>query len=324
LKVLITGSRGYIGSTLAKKLVINHDVVPLGVDKEIRPEGSTIYGLFYHSEFEDYKLIDVILRSQIDTICHLAADASVPESVVSPDKFYYNNVLATIKFLNNLIAAGWRGNFIFSSSAAVYPSSSYPVTEEDRPDPPNPYGHTKLMGEQIIKDYCSAYDINAVCFRYFNVAGAWNDVGDHGSSEHVLQKLVKSFNNDSVFTIYGNNKNTPDGTCVRDYIHVRDVCEAHVAAIAFLKNNPGFHVFNLGTGQGTSVMQLVQGFTEYIGKEIKYAIGQSRDGDPDFLVADGNKFIEKTGYTYKYSDLKNIIITGYEYGKAKHNKHLAV
>ena len=321
MKVLITGSRGYIGSTLAKTFVTERGIIPIGVDKELRPEGSAIYGLFYESRFEDVAVAELVQDLNIDTICHLAADAEVPDSIVNPGKYYQNNVAATIQFLNNLVDRKWKGNFIFSSSAAVYPSSTKLASEMDCPDPMNPYGLTKLMGEQILLDYYQAHGINVVCFRYFNVAGAWDDVGDHGGSSHVIQKMIKSSFRFDDFTIYGTDRNTPDGSCVRDYLHVRDVCGAHLTAIDYLMKKPGFYIYNLGTSNGTSVKSLVSQFILNTGKNLNFNEGPSRDGDPDFLVADGHLFVADTGYKYQHSDMSNIIKTAFSYSESKYNRY---
>ncbi len=314
MKVLITGSRGFIGSTLAKTITcLGH--IPVGVDREINQYGSTIYGLFHQANFEDEYVAQIVSDLKIDTICHLAADASVPHSVQNPGLYYENNVAATIKLLNNLAKKKWKGNFIFSSSAAVYPDSGSRVSEDILPNPPNPYGRTKWIGEQILYDFHYSHDINVVCFRYFNVSGAWDDVGDHGSSEHVIQKIIQSSIRDKSFFIYGDNKNTADGTCVRDYIHVRDVCGAHLKAIEFLKTNPGYYIFNLGTGNGYSIKQLITHFIGSTGQSLHFEVDKSREGDPDSLVADGSLFIKKTGYTYQYSDLNSIFTSAWQYNK---------
>jgi UDP-glucose 4-epimerase len=181
----------------------------------------------------------------------------------------------------------------------------------------NPYGLSKLMGEQILHDYYKAYGINVVCFRYFNVAGAWDDVGDHGMSDHVIQKMISSAVRESDFVVYGNDKKTPDGTCVRDYLHVRDVCDAHIAAINYLNTNPGYHIYNLGTGNGVSVRQLAASFIINTKRNVHMHDGDSRDGDPDFLVADGHRFKADTGYTYNHSDINNIIKTAWNYSSMK-------
>lgn len=312
MKVLITGSRGYIGSTLAKTLT-SLDHIPIGVDRDINPNGSAIYGLFHHANFEDKFVAELVADLKIDTICHLAADASVPDSVASPGKYYENNTSNTIKLLNNLVEKNWKGKFIFSSTAAVYEPKSTLMGESDTLSPPNPYGVSKLMCEEVLKDYNRAYGIDVVNFRYFNVAGAWDDVGDHLHSTHVIQKLCYAGARDITFEIFGIDRDTPDGTCVRDYLHVRDVCDAHVKAIEFLSKNKGYHTYNLGTGNGISVRRLVNEFSVNTRKTIYIGEGEPRPGDPDYLVADGHRFVADTGYTYNHSDLRNIIDTAWSY-----------
>ena len=316
MRVLITGSRGYIGSTLAKTFT-EMGVIPVGVDRDMRANGSNIYGMYYPASFEDESVADLVYELKIDTICHLAADASVPDSVKRPSKYYQNNVAATIQLLDNLVKRNWTGKFIFSSSAAVYADSGKLSSESDVPVPCNPYGTTKLMNEHTLRDYYNAYGISIVCFRYFNVAGGWGDVGDHYFAEHVIQKLCRSAITGEEFTIFSDKKNTPDGTCVRDYLHVRDVCDAHVHAIKYLDKNPGFHIYNLGTNKGTSIKQLIAQFITTTGMNLQFATGDPRPGDPDFLVADGHRFVCDTGYTYKHSDLDNIIASAIEYTKTK-------
>ena len=290
MKVLITGSRGYIGSTLAKAFT-EKGITPIGVDRELRPNGSNIYGLFYESSFEDPQVADLVKDLGIDTICHLAADASVPDSVKNPGKYYQNNVAATIQFLNNLIERGWRGKFIFSSSAAVYPDSGKMSSEADNPGPCNPYGTTKLMNEHTLRDFFAAYDISVMCFRYFNVAGAWGDVGDHLNAEHVIQKMCRAAKYEYPFHLFNDKANTPDGTCVRDYLHVRDVCDAHIHAIDYLNDNKGFFTYNLGTSRGTSIKQLIASFITTTGQNLHFESSPPRYGDPDYLVEIGRAHV---------------------------------
>lgn len=320
MKVLITGSRGYIGSTLAKTFV-EKGVIPVGVDRDLRPKGSAIYGLFYEKSFEDEEVAQIVVDLKIDTICHLAADASVPDSVRHPGRYYQNNVAATIQFLNNLIDRGWRGKFIFSSSAAVYPDTGRLSKETDVPAPCNPYGSTKLMNEQTLRDYFSAYDISVMCFRYFNVAGGWDDVGDHLHAEHVIQRICHSAVRQTPFVMFNDQANTPDGTCVRDYLHVRDVCDAHLHAISYLNEHPGYYIYNLGTSHGTSIKQLISSFITSTGENLLFEKGPGRIGDPDYLVADGHLFVSDTGYTYKHSELNNIISSAWEYYSNKKKEY---
>lgn len=316
MKVLITGSRGYIGSVLAKTLA-SQGHMPLGVDRNINSRGSAIYGLFHHANFEDRFVAQMVSDLKIDTICHLAADADVPDSVERPGKYYENNTSNTIKLLNNLVENKWRGKFIFSSTAAVYKEKNSIITETDVLEPPNPYGMSKLMCEQVLKDYHKVYGIDVVNFRYFNVAGAWDDVGDHLNSPHVIQRLCHAATNGNDFHIFGTDKNTTDGTCVRDYLHVRDVCDAHLQAIKHLNNNKGYYNYNLGTSFGVSVRSLVASFMLQTKENISISSDEGRPGDPDHLVADGHRFMADTKYTYNYSNLNNIIDSAWIYYKGK-------
>lgn len=321
MKVLVTGSRGYIGSVLAKTLT-KQGHIPIGVDRDLNPNGSAIYGLFHHTNFEDKFVAQMVSDLKIDTICHLAADANVPDSVVNPKAYYENNTCNTIKLLNNLVENKWKGKFIFSSTAAVYKESDSILNEFDTLQPPNPYGLSKLMCEQALKDYHKAYGIDVVNFRYFNVAGAWDDVGDHLNSSHIIQRLCYAASRDDNFHIYGTDKNTIDGTCIRDYVHVRDVCDAHVKVIEYLNHNRGYHTYNLGTSVGISVRAMVTGFmlqTKQNFNIVNDDVG--RVGDPDRLVADGHRFCADTGYTYNHSGLNNIIDTSWNYYKDKVTKH---
>ena len=313
MKPLITGSRGYIGSTLAKTFV-KKGIMPVGVDKEIRPNDASIYGLYYQAAFEDPYVAEMIMDMGIDTICHLAADASVPDSVLNPGKYYHNNVSALITFANSLVQWGWKGKFIFSSSAAVYSDSSVPVTESSDVLPCNPYGQTKLIGEHALRDIFRLSAIELICFRYFNVAGAWDDVGDHSDSSHVIQRMCDATYNSDTFKIFGKDLNTPDGTCIRDFIHVRDVCDAHLH-VAKCYSTPGSISYNLGTGNGISVYQLLEEFNNIVldPRMVSWEYDNPRIGDPIFLVADGSRFTSETGYTYKHSNIKNIIQSSWDY-----------
>ena len=315
--ILVTGSRGYIGSVLAKTLM-EKGYNPHGVDKTSVGEG-LIYGNFIQDDFASLAVVNYCIYHNIKTICHLAADASVPDSVVNPSKYFNNNVASLIILLDNLVKRGWRGNFIFSSSAAVYqPPIDGLLAETDPTLPCNPYGLSKLIGEDVLREYQKAYGFNVACFRYFNVAGAWDDVGDHSLCDHVIQKMINAALINQPFTIFDDTKQTPDGTCVRDYLHVRDVCDAHLSVNDYFNKLPDgkkeFQIFNLGVGQGVSVKQLVNSFERVTGKQLQTIIGQGRPGDPDFLVADGSRITRVTDHTYKHSQLDNIILTACKFG----------
>lgn len=313
MKVLVTGSRGFIGSTLVKTLA-EQGIVPFGVDHNGRTDGSNIYGLFSEGDIAEDIIIECILDQGIDTIFHLAAYADVGDSVLRPDVYYENNIGKTSLMLMKLLNKGWRGKIIFSSTAAVYKEQPLPVHEDNPIGSPNPYGKSKYACEQLLHDISKAYDIPVVIFRYFNVAGAWDDVGDHQGATHIISRLCDSVYHNKLFTLFGANKNTPDRTCIRDYLHVRDVCDAHIHAAKFLDNAPlGVYTYNLGTGEGRSNLEIIKAFERFTGHAPKYYVGENRPGDPDYLVAGASKFCIHTDYRYTHSSLENIITTAWNY-----------
>ena len=312
MKVLITGSRGYIGSVLAKTLT-EQGLVPFGIDHIGRPEGSAIYGVFSTGDIAEDIIIECIMDEGIDTIFHLAAYADVGDSVKHPAMYYENNIGKTSLMILKLLEKGWRGKIVFSSTAAVYEEQPIPVYEDNPIGSPNPYGRSKYACEQLLHDISKAYDIPVAIFRYFNVAGAWNDVGDHQDATHIISRLCDSVYHNKLFTLFGADKNTPDGSCIRDYLHVRDVCDAHLHVAKFLDKNPGVHTFNLGTGEGRSNLEIIKAFERFTGHRPIYFVGPDRLGDPDLLIAGATKFCLQTGYRYNHSSLENIITTAWNY-----------
>jgi len=313
LKVLITGSRGYIGSVLAKTLH-EQNIIPFGIDHDGRPNGSAIYGMFSIGCITDDLIIECIMDQGIDTIFHLAAYADVGDSVKHPAMYYENNIGKTSLMLLKLLEKGWRGKIIFSSTAAVYKEQSMPVYEGCEIGSPNPYGKSKYACEQLLHDISAAYDIPVAIFRYFNVAGAWDDVGDHIDASHIISRLCDSTYNKKPFMLYGTDKNTPDGTCIRDYVHVRDVCDAHIHVAKFLDHViPNVWTFNLGTGAGHSNLEIIKAFERFSGHKPIIINGPGRAGDPDHLVAGTIKFVNQTKYRYNHSSLEQIITTAWNY-----------
>lgn len=312
MKVLITGSRGYIGSVLAKTLQ-KQSITSIGIDHNGRPDGSSIYGVYSEACITDDEVIEVVMQSGIDTIFHLAASADVGESVTNPAAFYYNNIGRTSLMMTKLLASGWQGKVVFSSTAAVYEPSMYIINENDPKVSPNPYGRSKLACEELLLDIYKAHEIPTVVFRYFNVAGAWDDVGDHIDANHIVSRMCKTAHSNTPFTIFGTDKQTRDGTCIRDYLHVRDVCDAHLRAAEYLDLNPGFHTFNLGTGTGITNKEMITAFERFTARKLDVRYGLGRLGDPDILFANPSKFTNLTGYRYKHSSLENIISTAWQY-----------
>ncbi len=297
--ILVTGAAGFIGSVLCKRLkelgyfVIANDIVPIEHKYYDRN----------HSPFTFES--SALVFKDIDVVCHLAARSHLGPSVNFPYTYFLENSFRTFEFLNYI------PNIIFSSTAAVYGNSPTICVEDQPLNPINPYGMSKLHAEHYIRAYAHEHNFNAMIFRYFNVAGAYGDVGQKRSEPHLMTSICRAIHENKPITINGTNYKTPDGTCVRDYIHVLDVVEAHIIAINNILDRHGFdemvHTYNLGTNMGSSIIDIVKMF------DTDYEIGAPRPGDPDYLVANGKKFAENFGFEYPNSSLENIIRTHREY-----------
>lgn len=312
MNIVITGASGYIGSVLCKYSKRRGHKV-LGIDHN-RPYHK-YYDKFITCNFRSDEAVDIISTWEADVIFHLAASADVADSTVNPTLYYDNNTGATAELIYRLISKGINVPIIFSSTAAVYGDSKERFKESSLKAPINSYGYSKLMCEKILQDAFLCNDISSVSFRYFNVAGAFEDVGDHSNSSHVIQRLCSAELNNTQFELYGTDYDTHDKTCVRDYIHVIDICSAHFYAYDLLKERKGSHVFNLGTGYGTSVKQLTELFN------VDVIFKQRRLGDPASLVADGTEFMSATGFKYKHSFIDKIVDSARDWFKISKDKH---
>lgn len=252
--------------------------------------------------------------STFDAIFHLAASADVSDSVKYPAQYYWNNTGKTAELLKSLQEANWKGSIIFSSTAAVYQQVNHPVSENSVCISPNPYGRSKYACEQLLDDYSAATGNNVVKFRYFNVAGAYGECGDHTTSDHIIQKISRSVEKQLPFFLYGTTRSTRDGTCVRDYVHVIDIARAHIQALEYLQDKTRTSIaFNLGSGTGYTNREIVNAFQRFTGKKVHVVDSPDRPGDPDFLVADPSKFIKETGFKYEYNNLERIITSAYNH-----------
>jgi len=252
----------------------------------------------------------------IDAVMHFAADIEVGKSVISPAAFYNNNVINTIQLLD-LMRHHHVKTFIFSSSCAVYGTPQWlPLTEDHPKNPISPYGKTKLMIEMILEDYAHAYGLNYVALRYFNAAGAWPEqqLGEHHEPEtHVIPLLLRAAQNKTPFAIFGTDHDTADGTCIRDYLHVRDIADAHLQALYYLKAGNQSDCFNLGTGTGVSVQELISAVEQVCNTKLTILPREKRAGDPALLVADPSKAHAALGWQPHHSDLHTILESAYNY-----------
>ena len=256
------------------------------------------------------------LVNKIDSVVHFAAYSQVAESVKNPQKYYYNNVYGTLNLLNAMLEFGVK-KIVFSSTAATYGEPVYtPIDEKHPQEPINPYGQTKLMIERIMDDYDKAYGLKSVRLRYFNVAGADSKarIGEwHEPETHLIPNVLKA-KEDKVFKMFGTDYDTKDGTCVRDYINVEDLAQAHIKALEYLNDGGETNFFNLGTTEGNSVKEVFTACEEVKGTTIPIEICPRRGGDPATLVADNKKAKEVLGWIPQH-DLKDCIKSAYEWEK---------
>lgn len=309
---LVTGASGYIGSVLCKKLK-EHGYRVLSVDtKDTRPLYSDKH--WYRTDFSIPGFVrNSVFNENVDGIFHLAAESLLGPSAYDPLKYFIGNTSKTTNLIDLLIRENWNGKFVFASTAAVYGNHPNLITESDTKNPINNYGISKLQVEQVLKSVYDAHGFSSVMFRFFNVTGGDFDVGQNKNEPHILTKMCKAAAENSTFQLYGYDYNTKDHTCIRDYVHVCDIAQSHILALDYLDKNPGCHDFNLGTGSGTSNLELVNTFRECTGVDLKMEFTAKRIGDPDYLVASSAKFMSATGYTFPYSNLTNIITTHWDY-----------
>lgn len=320
-KILVTGGAGYIGSHVVKQLgeqgfdVVVYDNLSTG-HKESVLHGELVIGDLADKD----ALRDVFKKHSIEAIIHFAGSIIVPESVEKPLMYYRNNVVNTQNLLE--VAREFKvGKFIFSSTAAVYGIEGTGYFKEDNPkNPINPYGRSKLMIEEILKDLSFAEkDFNFIALRYFNVAGA-DFSGKIGQRSKVSTHLIKlaletALGKRKELQIFGTDYETPDGTCIRDYIHILDLAEAHVLALKYLQTHSESHIMNCGYGKGSSVREVVAKVKEISGVDFSVREVGRRAGDPGFLVSVPEKIKQVLGWKPKYDDLNVIVKTAYDFEK---------
>lgn len=317
MKILVVGGAGYVGSHAVRYLSqAGHDVwVYDNLSKGHRqavPANRLIEG-----QLNDRILLQqVLLEKEIEAVMHFAAFALVGESVQHPAIYYQNNIAATLELLEAMRAVGvWR--FVFSSTTATYGQpEKVPIAEETIQSPINPYGFTKLVIERALVDYAHAYGFGTAALRYFNAAGASADgtIGeDHDPESHLIPIVLQvALGQRPSVSVFGDDYPTPDGTCIRDYIHVEDLATAHLSALLQLEPGMVFQA-NLGTGVGNSVMEVIEACREVTGHPIPIEMGPRRPGDPPRLIADARRAQSKLGWTPKYTDIRRIVETAWKW-----------
>ena len=311
MKVLVVGGSGYIGSHMVKLLgQLGCSVTTLD-DLSSGYRDAVLYGNFVQGNFGDRATLDTLLSRGFDAVMHFASFIQVGESVLHPDKYYRNNVTYTLGLLDAMRVHGVH-KFIFSSTAATFGEPQYiPIDERHPQQPINPYGRTKLMIEQALADYGRAYGFKSVCLRYFNAAGAdpEGQLGErHDPETHLIPLVLQAASGRRPsISVFGRDYDTPDGTCIRDYIHIQDLCSAHWLALQSLMNGADSQSYNLGNGNGFSVQEVIDTAEQVTGRKIHVLNGPRRVGDPARLVADSQLAREKLSWQPQYAELSTII-----------------
>lgn len=323
MSILVLGGAGYIGSHTVYELidageeVVIVDNLETGYEKAVHPKAK-----FYKGDIRNREFIDSVFDSEkIDAVIHFAANSLVGESMVNPLKYYDNNLCGTKVLLESMVAHG-IDKIVFSSTAATYGEpESIPILESDSNKPTNTYGETKLAMEKMFYWTSKAHGLRYVSLRYFNACGAHvsGEIGEaHNPETHLIPLILKVPNNQREnITIFGDDYDTKDGTCVRDYIHVTDLAQAHILAVKYLMNGGESNIFNLGNGVGFTVKEVIEVARKVTGHPIPAVMAERRAGDPAKLIASSAKAVEILGWKPQYADLETIIASAWKW----HSNH---
>ena len=322
--VLVTGGAGYVGSHTCK-LLSKNGYIPVTVDRHYR-EGLVSFGPNYnlHLPQEIDRLDEIVKRHNISSCIHFLGSTSVSESVTNPSLYYKNNLINTIALVDKLIDLDIK-TFVYSSSAAVYGDPGMKMCKESDPcNPISSYGASKLMMEQFLKDYHRAYGVSSVGLRYFNAAGAdpEGEIGELRKEEtHIIPLAIKASRQLKTFKMFGNKYDTQDGTCVRDYVHVMDLADAHIKALNYVTENSVAEIFNLGSGAPCSNKELLETVQKHTGK-MNIEIHDNRPGDPAYLVADISKVKRILEWEPTQSSIDNVVATALKWYNKMHKKEI--
>ncbi|MCW8922802.1 MAG: UDP-glucose 4-epimerase GalE [Gammaproteobacteria bacterium] len=318
MKILVVGGAGYIGSHMVKQLSLsNHEVITLD-NLSCGYEDAVKYGELVVGDLGNKDTLNKLFSThKFDAVMHFAAFIEVGESVINPAKYYHNNVSNTHILLDTMVKHDIE-YFIFSSTAAIFGEPQYTPIDEAHPQHPiNPYGRTKLMVEHMLEDYDAAYGLKSGCMRYFNAAGADPDgeLGErHNPESHLVPLVLQAASGRRAdIKIFGNDYPTDDGTCVRDYVHINDLCKAHSLALTKMQHTGNSARYNLGNGKGFSVQQVIDAAKKVSGKDLKVVTTDRRAGDPAVLVADSTLAKQELGWQPEFDQLETIIETAWNW-----------
>ncbi len=325
-KILVTGGAGYIGSTTGWVLrQRGFEVVVL--DDLSRGHEHNVRGLPFHKlNTMDTRAIAALLAAErIDAVIHFAAYIAVGESTQKPELYFANNTSGSVSLFSAMIEAGVK-RLVFSSTAAVYgmPRTN-PIPEDSPFAPVNPYGESKVMVEKVLGWLDQFRDFRGIALRYFNACGADPASGlgeEHEPETHLIPLLFRAVETGQPITIFGDDYDTPDGTCIRDYIHISDLADAHVLAVEKLLSGGGSDAFNVGTGTGHSVMEVVRATEEITGKKVPREMGARREGDPPALVADSSKLRRALGWKPRYPELRDMVASAWQFEQIRSRRAL--
>lgn len=319
MRILVAGGAGYIGSVTVEHLVASgHDITVVdnlsrGHSEAVHPAAS-----FQTLDLADASGLEVLFKQgRFDAVMHFCASSLVGESVNKPLEYYNNNICNGLNLVQAMVNHG-VGSFVFSSTAAIFGEpASQPITEETPQLPLNPYGRTKLYFEHLLRDAETAHGLKSICLRYFNAAGATAERGeDHQPETHLIPLVIDAARGrrESI-TVFGDDYPTPDGTCVRDYIHVSDLAQAHILAVTHLFEDPAAagNAFNLGNGTGFSVREVIKAVETVTGKSVKEVTGSRRAGDPAVLIASSEKVRTTLGWKPVHTDLEGIVESAWKW-----------
>ena len=315
--VLVTGGAGYIGSVTAHLLKRRGYSVVI-VDDLSRGYEHNVRELPFHKLHlsETGALSDLLSRERVDAVVHFAAHSMVGESTRKPELYFLNNDGGSASLFSAMMQTGVK-RLVFSSTAAVYGSPKIVPIPEDLPfDPVNPYGESKVLVEKMLKWMDSCSGLRSITLRYFNACGADPESGlgeEHQPETHLIPLLIRAVVSGKPMTIFGDDYETPDGTCIRDYIHVTDLAEAHVVAIENLLTGGASDVFNVGTGAGQSVLEVIRAVEQATGRKVPREIGPRRAGDPAVLVANSDKLKRTLGWQPKFTEIEDIVATAWQF-----------
>ena len=318
-KILVTGGAGYIGSTTAH-LLVRRGYNVIAVDDLSRGHQHNIGRLPFHklNLFDTRALADLLAREPVEAVIHFAAYIAVGESTQKPELYFSNNVAGTLSLLTAMAQTDVK-RLVFSSTAAVYGTPQIVPIPEDSPFAPvSPYGESKVMVEKILGWLDQYRTLRSIALRYFNACGSDPESGlgeEHDPETHLIPLLLRAVVTETPITIYGDDYETPDGTCIRDYIHVTDLAEAHLLALEKLLAGGESNAFNVGTGTGHSVMEVLRAVEEVTGRTVPYEIGPRRAGDAPTLVANSDKLKRSLGWKPRFPELTDIVTTAWQFEK---------